>query len=776
MRSPGSTYRLQLTPEFGFAAAAELVPYLAELGVGSIYLSPILESDGSAHGYDVVDTTRVDSARGGREEFVRLAEAAHAANLGVVVDIVPNHMGVAVPRRNAWWWDVLQHGPDAEHAGFFDIDWASGDGRLLIPVVGDDDLPAEDDDPIGHITVDVDAGLLRYHDTEYPLAPGTGHGSIRETLDTQHYRLIHWREGDRTLNYRRFFTVTTLAGLRIEDEGVWEASHAEILSWVREGLVDGLRIDHPDGLRDPAGYLQRLRERTAEEAPDGEPLWVSVEKILEPGEQLGDWACEGTTGYDASAEIDRILVDPEGRDDLDDLAASLSTDDLDDWPTLVHTAKRFVADQQLAAEIARIVRDLGPIPVDAEQAADAVAEIAACFPVYRTYLPFGEDVLAHAAERAADWRTDLLPALEAIVPLLADPEHPAARRFQQTTGMIMAKAVEDRVFYRYSRLTSLNEVGADPSRFAIPLDGFHALQARRLLQHPLGQTGLSTHDSKRSEGVRARIHVLSEMPGEWAEALEPLLEAAPIRNRSFGNLLWQAIVGAWPATPDRLVDYAVKAAREAGDVTSWTDVDASYEAELVAAVDAAFSHPVAKTVLQRLDDRLLVAARSNGLVMKAIQLMIPGVPDVYQGTELWFRALVDPDNRRPVDWSARRAALSAILAGARPGIDDSGAAKLHLVATVLRLRRDRPELFTGYAPIEATGPSAGHVVAFDRGGVALVGTRLPLGLADRGGWLGTRVHLPEGEWEDALRGTRVSGAFDVAALLTDLPVAILVQR
>lgn len=262
-RVPKSTYRLQLTPEFGFAAATAQLPYLSQLGVDWIYLSPVLQStSGSQHGYDVVDPTRVDAARGGREQFVRLCETAHELGMGVLVDIVPNHMGISVPRENPWWWDVLRHGRDSTYAEFFDIDWDAGDGKLLIPIIGDDDMPEQPGDPIKHVTVDADAGVLRYWDLEFPLSPGTASEDIRTTHANQHYRLVHWRLGDHALNYRRFFTVTTLAGLRVERDEVWDAAHAEILSWLREGLVDGLRIDHPDGLRDPAGYLERLRERT----------------------------------------------------------------------------------------------------------------------------------------------------------------------------------------------------------------------------------------------------------------------------------------------------------------------------------------------------------------------------------------------------------------------------------------------------------------------------------------------------------------------------------
>ena len=770
-RIPRSTYRLQLTPEFTFADATARLPYLAKLGIDWVYLSPILQSgSGSMHGYDVVDATKVDEARGGRDEFVKFAHAAHEAGLGVLVDIVPNHMGIAVPRENAWWWDVLAHGREAEHAPFFDIDWDAGDGKVLIPVVGDDDMPTAPGEPIGHLTVDREAGVLRYWDAEFPLAPGSADdgADAREVHARQHYRLVHWRLGDWELNYRRFFTVTTLAGLRVEDPEVWEAAHAEILSWVDEGLVDGLRIDHPDGLRDPRGYLERLRERTG-------GIYLSVEKILELGEQLpDDWPCEGTTGYDALGALERVMVDADGRVELEEFAAGLSTRDTDDWPTLVHAMKRFVTDHSLHAELRRIERELREAGIERDDTVDALAELAANFPVYRTYLPHGDAILVDAARDAADHRPDLAAALEAILPILRDPNAPAAQRFQQTTGMIMAKAVEDRAFYRYSRLTSLNEVGGDPSVFSIDVDAFHDLQRERAERWPHAQTALTTHDTKRSEDTRAGIDVLAELPEDWSEAVRELLDLAPISNPGFGNLLWQAVIGAWPASRERLYAYAEKAARESGEVTTWTAVDTEYEDSLRRAIDLAFDHPAGRVIVGNLAERIMSAAHTNSLTMKALQLLGPGVPDVYQGTELWDRSLVDPDNRRRVDWLSRSAALDAVTHGARPPIDETGAAKLFITATALRLRQQHA--LDAYDPVVAEGACAEHLIGLDRGPVIVLGTRLPITLHDGGGWHDTRVELPAGLWLDELTGREHAGTTAVAALLSDYPVAILTRR
>lgn len=772
-RAPASTYRLQITPDFTLDDAAARVPYLKKLGVDWLYLSPILQArSGSSHGYDVVDPTRVDEARGGRGALERLAAATHEAGLGVMVDIVPNHMGIEVPRENPWWWDVLEHGRESRYAKFFDIDWDAEDGKVLIPVLGDDDMPTEPGGEIGGLWIDRGVGVVRYYENEYPLAAGSAEDpedDARTVMERQHYRLVHWRVGDWALNYRRFFTITTLAGLRVEDDEVFEASHAEILSWVREGLVDGLRIDHPDGLRDPEGYLAKLRERT-----DG--VYVTVEKILHFGEDLPDWACEGTTGYDALGEYERILIDPAAEAVLDETTAALSRTDVDDWHTLGHEMKRFVTDGPLQAEIRTVVRILEGAGFEAPDAADALSEIAAGFGVYRTYLPAGREELDRAAREAADWRSDLAPTIERLHEVLADPGHPAAIRFQQITGMIMAKAIEDRAFYRYSRLTSLNEVGGDPSLFALSPERFHELQRRRLQWWPEAQTALTTHDTKRSEDVRARLDVLSEVPDLWHDTLEQLLEIAPIRNRSFGNLLWQAIVGVWPARQERIRDYALKAAREAGQETAWTDQDEEYEAELLAAVDAAFEHPAAKSLLLNFVDATRRPGWSNSLVLKGMQLLAPGVPDVYQGTELWSHSLVDPDNRRPVRWLTRETALDAVVHGARPEIDDSGAAKLMLVTAALRLRKHFADRFHGYEPWYADGPAAEHAIAFDRGGVAFVGVRRPVGLERGGGWHDTKLALPEGTWIDQLSGRSFSGRVAMAALLADLPVVVLLHQ
>lgn len=771
---PTSTYRLQVTADFDLEAALEVLPYLDDLGVGWIYLSPLLEAHpGSTHGYDVVDPTRVDPARGGGDALRRLADAAHARGMGVVVDIVPNHVGIESPATNGWWWDVLQHGRASRFADFFDIDWVAGGGKVVVPVVGDDDL--DEDGTIAHLRV-VD-GMLGYHDHRFPLAPGSaGEGDDPQTVHgRQHYRLAHWRAADHHLNYRRFFAVNTLAGVRVEDRDVFEATHVEVARWFEEGLVDGLRIDHPDGLRHPAAYLDDLAGLTS-------GAWVVVEKILEPGEELpGRWRTAGTTGYDVLGLIDRVLVDPAGEAPLGELDDRLRGG-VPPWPEMVRANKREVAQTILNAEVRRIAqelaRELDVQPTD-EWRADVegvLVELLAAFPVYRSYLPDGRAHLEQAVDAVRADRPDLGAALDLVLSVLRDRVRAPSLRLQQTSGMVMAKGVEDRAFYRWSRLTSLNEVGADPDEFSVAVDDFHAAMARRQQDRPAAMTALSTHDTKRSEDVRGRIAVLAEDPRWWATTLDDLLAAAPpVPDPGLANLLLQAAVGAWPISRDRLHGYAEKAMREAGDRTTWTDPDPDFEKAVHGLVDALYDDEQVAALVGAAADHLATPGWSNSLAAKLLSLTVPGVPDVYQGSELWEQSLVDPDNRRPVDYAARRALLAAATAPVAPlGTQDDGRAKLHLVRTALRLRREHPDLFWTYEPVRAVGAAADHLLAFDRGGVIAVVTRLPLGLSAAGGWRDTRLELPEGRWRDLLTDRPSTG--QVAGLLDALPVALLVRE
>jgi (1->4)-alpha-D-glucan 1-alpha-D-glucosylmutase len=783
-RVPVSTYRLQIRAAFDLDDAAEVTSYLRDLGADWAYLSPLLTAtSGSDHGYDVVDPSRVDPSRGGGAGLARFSAAARGEGLGILVDIVPNHMGVAEPAQNPWWWDVLRLGRESRHAAAFDIDWAFGDGRVRLPILGDEtDAVIER----GEIVVDRAGHVLRYFDHLLPLAPGSiddldpaGEArvsdpeTVRAVLDRQHYELMLWRREASELNYRRFFAVSSLAGVRVEDPAVFDATHAEILRWVREGLVDGLRVDHPDGLAEPGAYLDRLAEATG-------GVYVLVEKILEhsatahPETLPSWWATAGTTGYDAMAELDRLFVDPAGEAGLDALDARLRAETglgaAHAWPDLIRGTKRMIADGILVSEVRRLVRTL-PEPVAGAE--DALAELLACFPVYRAYLPVGRELLDVADAEAFARRPDLEDALLALVPMLADPGLEVARRFPQTTGPVMAKGVEDTAFYRFTRLGSLTEVGGDPGVFALSADGFHAAFARRHAAWPASMTALSTHDTKRGEDVRARLSVLAEIPERWAEVLEEMRAVASTGHGPFDSLLWQAIVGSWPATPERLHAYAEKAAREAAEATTWWEPDAAFEERMHALVDAAFGP--ARPLVEAFVAEIAPPGWSNALSAKLLQLTGPGVPDVYQGSELWETSLVDPDNRRPVDFALRARMLADLDAGTLPGVDASGAAKLLVTSRALRLRRDRPGLFTRYTPIATAGDAAAHAVGFDRGGAVAVATRLPVGLAARGGWGDAVAMLPRGAHRDVLTGAvHEGGPVPLASLLSRYPVALLV--
>lgn len=768
MKVPASTYRLQIRSSFTLFDAAQTVPYLKSLGVDWVYLSPILTAEhGSDHGYDVTDPSSVDSERGGPEGLLALSAAAREHGMGVLVDIVPNHVGVASPAQNPWWWSLLQEGRGSPYADAFDVDWDLGGGKIRLPMLGSDaDLDK----------LEVADGELRYYGHRFPLAEGsyTPGDSPQDVHSRQHYQLMDWRRADAELNYRRFFAVTTLAGIRVELPRVFEEAHAEVGRWFTEGLVDGLRVDHPDGLADPAGYLRRLKDLTG-------GAYVLVEKILEPGEVLpGDFACEGTTGYDALADVDRVLVDPAGQTALDELDAALrGTGAPADYAEMIRGTKRMIADGILRSEVLRLAR---LVPTDQglslEQTADAIAEIIASFPVYRTYLPTAAEVLKEACGSAVEHRPDLAPAVGTLLPLLLDPANPIAVRFQQTSGMVMAKGVEDTAFYRYTRLGTLTEVGADPTEFALSAEEFHHRMRRRQEELPLSMTTLSTHDTKRSEDTRARISVIAELPDEWTATLNTLRGLAPVPDGPFETLLWQAVIGAWPASRERLQGYAEKAAREAGNSTTWTNPDVEFESRVKAAVDAAFDDVRVTKVVEDFVARTDSAAASNSLAAKIIQLTMPGVPDVYQGTEFWDRSLTDPDNRRPVDFESRAAALAAVDAGMLPADFRSEAAKLLLTSRALRLRRDRPELFQGYRPVLAEGPAADHLVAFDRGpagmpGAVTLAIRLPLGLERAGGWRDTAVELSTSLRDELTGRTHGPGPVPVADIFQQYPVALL---
>jgi (1->4)-alpha-D-glucan 1-alpha-D-glucosylmutase len=758
-----STYRLQLSSRFPFAAARAVVPYLADLGVSHLYVSPVLRArTGSDHGYDVVDPTEVSPELGGEEGLRRLVALLRGHGMGLVVDLVPNHM--AVSHENPWWLDVLRHGQASAFAPVFDIDWAVGGGRVRLPVLGGplDQVAAE---------LEVTDGWARYHAHRFPLAPGT------DRLDQQHYELVDWRRAATDGNYRRFFAVNDLVGVCQEDPEVFRLTHATILRLVADGLVDGIRIDHVDGLADPAGYLERL-------AAAGVP-WVVVEKILETGERLPSWPVAGTTGYDFLAQADGLLVDPAAAGPFTDRYTSLTGRD-PNAVALAVSCKRDQLERSFGSEVAGVVRSLPADPrgggrpagapprgsPDPSAAADraAVVELAAQFPVYRTYVAGAvaeQDRAVLAAARGAVedclWAAEPVEqaALDRLVGTLGGerPAPEAVRRFQQLTGPAMAKGVEDTALYRDVRLLARNEVGGDLAGFGLPATRFHAANAERERRWPVGMLATSTHDTKRAEDVRARLAALTDDPDRWWSLAERWTTRL-VRSEGLGGIaavdpgdaliLWQTMVGAWPLERERCLAYMEKAVREAGLHTSWTEPDPAYEAAVHDLVGRAYADRELLAELEALVADLAPAGRARAAGLALLRLTAPGVPDTYQGTETEQLVLVDPDNRRPVGFRA------------------DGSLKFLVTRTALRLRRDRPGLFAGYRPLAAPD----HLVAYARGL-----DRLAVVVSCRPGPAGGTVGLPPGRWRELLTG----GGFDggptsVGDLLAATPHALLVRE
>lgn len=751
-----STYRLQLRgDEFRFEDAEKLVDYLADLGVSHLYLSPVLTPiPGSTHGYDVTDPTTVSAELGGAQGLSSLASAARGRGLGIIVDIVPNHVGVDKPELNPWWWDVLRHGEQSQYSTYFDIDWTlDPDRRIVLPVLGSD---SDVDD------LQVDGDVLRLGDLAFPIAPGTGDGTGPEVHARQHYRLIGWRNG--VCGYRRFFSITSLAGIRQEDRDVFDASHAEVRRWFTEGLVDGVRVDHPDGLSDPAGYLQWLRELI------GPNAYLVVEKILAADEALEPTLpVNGTTGYDALREVGGLFIDPTGEEALTALAASAGFDHAE-VAAMEADLKIGAATETLSSELARLTRVIvAAVGHDHPLLPDAVAALLTNLGVYRSDYRGLSALLPTAIAETAAAAPQLARPLELVSAAVAAGGE-ASVRIQQLCGAVTAKAVEDCLFYRDARLVSLNEVGGAPERFGVSAAEFHQSSALRAQLWPTAMTTLTTHDTKRGEDVRARIGVLSQVPSLWAQLVTGWESQAPSPDAATGLFLWQNIFGVWPESGEvteelrgRLHGYAEKAIREAAVHTTWNDPDEAFEGAVHAWVDQVLDGPVA-TEITALVKRLSAHAHSDALAQKLLALTVPGVPDVYQGTELFEDSLVDPDNRRPVDYPARRDALAA---GDHP--------KIRVVTAALQARRRRPDSFLagGYTPVIAEGSAAEQLVAFRRGDDVLVAVSRWTVRLEETGWGDTTLTLPPGTWTDLISGTVLSSTVSAEQLFTDLSVVLL---
>ena len=888
MIPPRSTLRLQLHAGYTLEDAAEDLPYFSRLGVSHLYLSPVTRAvPGSNHGYDVVDHTSVDPERGGVAALRALADEVRSRGMGLLLDIVPNHM--ATHPDNAWWWDVLANGPGSAWADWFDIDWQAPEleGKVLAPFLG---KPYEDALREGDIRLrhdDTHAGFhMSVHGVPYPVAPGSlaagnaieqvlqahdparpeGRQRLHELLEHQHYRLAKWQQAAIDINWRRFFEVSGLIGVRVEREEVFQAVHALPLQWYAEGVVDGLRIDHVDGLAFPLAYCRRLRaamvEARGRNADVGtRPPWVVVEKILAPGEELDDrWEVSGTTGYDFMADVGGLLDAESGAVALSRLWAQVSGDDRPAAAWLVEARqtlldRHFVAERRaLLEELYRLFQgssDTGERTVawTREQLGESLDALLRHFPVYRTYVEGEErhepdqvwfDKALSAAMNEPDMKAaphpDILRWLDAVLggrtPQTASAMgsasggHPgsdysrAIQRFQQLTPPLAAKSLEDTVFYRYGRLLSCNEVGSDPEVFSVSITDFHQSNILRAASSPWGLLATATHDHKRGEDVRARLAVLSEIPEEWGELWEQWSAWGHDRQvpAAVQYMMLQMLVGAWPPglsstdTPaleaflKREGEWLVKALREGKQFSSWFDPDSRQEEAGLDALHALAGPTGAQAVLAEIENfvrRIEIPAVANGLIQTVLRLTSPGVPDLYQGTEFRDFSLVDPDNRRPVDYAERAHALAQapefpLAEGVWPAaawLD--GRVKQALIARLLQLRQLRPADFEGtYTPLDIVGAQPEQVLAFRRGSnlVVVVAVKCVSRMFARDGgmpelppdyWGEALLPIPEGAgaWKDVLRGTTLPDLQDstgsgqkgarLSELLAGFPVAVL---
>jgi (1->4)-alpha-D-glucan 1-alpha-D-glucosylmutase len=751
MMPPRATYRLQLNKDFTFADAQALVPYLDSLGISHVYLSPILRArPGSTHGYDTVDHTAINPELGTEADFRALVAALRQRDMGVILDFVPNHMGVG-GADNVLWLDVLKHGADSQYAEWFDIDWhpprPGMEGKLLVPFLGasyaqslaagdlrlkaDGDgfaVWAYDGDKLPIRPEDEQALLERYGSTEAAIAALNGEpdhpgswAALDSLIATQHWRLAHFAVAADEINYRRFFINSDLAGIRIDRPDVFDHAHRLIFSLIADGLVDGLRLDHIDGLLDPKGYLEKLR------AQSPRPIYLVVEKILAPHEWLcADWPVDGTTGYEIGAQLTRLLTRPEAEVEVT-AAYQNFVGDTTEPGAEAYRCKLRVMDNELAAELAALACLFATLAWSTASTSDltalgltrALRETIAHLAVYRTYI---DDQEASARDRREIGRAvacsrrsqpQIQPtAFDFVEATLCgtlaadyDPKAVAAAvgRFQQLTGPVMAKGLEDTALYRYNRLVALNEVGAHPDRFSVSIAAFHDGNRRRLDTHPHCMIATSTHDTKRGEDVRAMIGAITAMPDEWRSAVQQWRSRLPQQSEGIHAndlyLLFQLLVAGWPIVAgtddlgDRLKGAMIKSLREARERSDWGVNAAAYENRLTECIDHLLADAGFLAQFQPICARLQAIGRRKSLIQTALKLTIPGVPDIYRGAEDWEQSFVDPDNRRPLDFAALGSRLAAPLAGH----DD----KLTLTQALLGLRRRLPRLFAegSYEPV-----------------------------------------------------------------------------
>ena len=879
-RRPRATYRVQLHPGFTFDQLAEIVPDLHALGVGDCYCSPIFRpTAGSLHGYDVCDYEEINPEIGGEAGLRRLSARLREHGMGLLLDFVPNHMGIDGP-LNRWWRDVLRLGRGSAYADFFDIRWNDyadpGRARIFAPLLPEHyGLMLERGDL--RLVFENGALALAFGEARLPLRPETeaeilsgaegaeaeqivaerlcrlngqvgapsSFDELDRIIDRQHYQLTRWQAGAHGTNYRRFFAIDTLVGLRMEDARVFEAVHAKLRHLIREGIVTGLRIDHIDGLRDPAGYLERLQAMAREEGVAGEvPFSVHVEKILAVGEPLSrSWATEGTTGYEFVEQLAGLLVDSRQESAFDAIYADF-TGATGDYPETVLRNKRLVLDEMFANTVLMLAQTLKDhLRVDRRwrdftviELGSAIRALLAGFAVYRTYRRKGGPAegkdraeIAQAARAALAIDPRIEPETIHFVrdALLGDyPEAGAfpphrdaindwALTFQQYTGAVTAKAVEDTSYYTYNRLVALNEVGGDPGVFGRPAEEFHHANRLRLERAPRMLLASSTHDTKMSEDVRARLFALSEIPWEWRAWLEEWRELnAPAKTRIGERLapdaneeyrLYQMLLGAWPAPPgaengvfrERITSHLRKAVSEAKVNTSVLHPNQAWLEACDRFVEALLDpRGVFLRRFRPAAERLARLGMVNSLAQVALKLTVPGVPDIYQGNQGWDFSLVDPDNRRAVDHAELRL-LAEETARATPGdllaLWRSGGIKLALTRALLRLRRERPALFErgSYEALEMEGMLDGHAVGFLRSEgeerLLVLVPRLvahlawpPVGMV----WDETRARAGGagalgGEWRNVATGVIVRAGSDGMIRLSDAfaewPVAVLHQ-
>ncbi len=774
--TPRATYRFQFHKDFTFADAEALVPYLDRLGVSHVYASPItVATPGSTHGYDVTDATRINPELGGEQAFRSLVAALRARDMGLIIDIVPNHMGVA-GGHNAWWSDLLRRGPDSPHARVFDIDWRE---RIVLPVLG---APLSEALANGDIAVER-AGdrweVVAYGEHRFPIRDEDQDGAetspLAPLLERQHYRLAYWRTANDQLNWRRFFTINELAGVRAEDPAVFEATHALYFRLHDEGLIDGVRVDHVDGLTDPIGYCHRLRERLGADA------WIIVEKILGAGEpQPHGWAIDGTSGYDFMEQVTALLHDPAGAEPLGALweeisgrSATFEPEEFQARQDLLSWQFAGQLDGCVAAFAALAASAPGGDGVTPAALRRAIERLLWVFPVYRTY---GTGDAAPAGDEAVRVRVrarvaELIPPGEApitdlVLSWLAG-EGPgdtalaaeAVRRFQQLSAPIAAKAVEDTAFYRYGRLLSRNDVGFDAETFALLPAAFHAAMEERVRTVPQAMLTTATHDHKRGEDVRARLAAVSARPEAWRAFALRWVDEDEAVDPADAYMLLQTLVGAWPDDgpggdfAERVKGWQQKALREAKLRSSWEAPDGAYEAAADALLDRWLADPTFVAAVEALLAELRPIAEANTLAQALLRYTLPGVPDLYQGTELADLSLVDPDNRRPVDYESRARLL-----------DGEASAKLRLIAELLALRRAHPALFRDgdYAAAEVSGAGAAHLLAFERRGDGRT-LRCAVALHGTTDWGDTRVRFASGE-EMAASALFAAGPVTVAVV------------